>query len=460
MIVKASIMLLFPLIAICLISQGQAFDWRDYDDVIGKSILFFEAQRSGELPGDNRIDWRGDSALNDGSDVGMDLTGGWYDAGDHVKFGLPMASSATLLAWGIIEFKDAYMAAGQYENAKKQLRWATDYFIKCHVSESDELFVQVGDGHADHSSWGRPEDMTMYRPSMKITRSNPGSDVAGETAAALAAACIVFRETDYSYSETLRVRAQELFELADSYLGIYSNSVPGANDFYRSSGYNDELAFAAAWIYRATGYSFYLNKAREFYSSGTPWALSWDDKNAGVQMMMYQIDKSNTYLYKEDVKRFLDSWMRGGSVHYTPKGLAWRSEWGPLRYSANTALIAAIACKEKIDNYQEYCDFVRTQIDYMLGSSGRSYVIGFGNNPPQRPHHRSSSCPDRPASCDWNNYNYDGPNPQTLTGALVGGPDSNDNYEDRRDDYKSNEVACDYNAGFQSAVAGLRHYLL
>jgi len=53
------------------------------------------------------VNWRGNSALTDGSDRGIDLTGGWYDAGDHVKFGFPMASSATMLAWGLLEYRDA-----------------------------------------------------------------------------------------------------------------------------------------------------------------------------------------------------------------------------------------------------------------------------------------------------------------------------------------------------------------
>ena len=64
------------------------------------------------------------------------------------------------------------------------------------------------------------------------------------------------------------------------------------------------------------------------------------------------------------------------------------------------------------------------------------------------------SCPNRPAPCDWNDYNNPGPNPQILYGALVGGPDQNDNYQDNRSDYVMNEVACDYNAGFQGAIAG------
>ena len=47
-------------------------------------------------------------------------------------------------------------------------------------------------------------------------------------------------------------------------------------------------------------------------------------------------------------------------------------------------------------------------------------------------------------------------NPMTLYGALVGGPDQWDNYNDDRNDYVANEVACDYNAGFQSALAALK----
>ena len=66
-----------------------------------------------------------------------------------------------------------------------------------------------------------------------------------------------------------------------------------------------------------------------------------------------------------------------------------------------------------------------------------------------------SSCPDAPAVCDWNAFNSPDPNPHVLTGALVGGPDENDYYEDDRADYVKNEVATDYNAGFQSAVAAL-----
>lgn len=158
--------------------------------------------------------------------------------------------------------------------------------------------------------------------------------------------------------------------------------------------------------------------------------------------------------YKQDLKAFLKSWLPGGDVKYTPRGLAWRTKWGPNRYSANVAFIALLAADLGL-NPPAYRDFARKQIHYMLGDSGRSYVVGFGNNPPQRPHHASSSCRLAPSPCNWNDFNQPGPNPQVLYGALVGGPDQNDYYEDNRNDYIKNEVATDYNAGFQSAVAGL-----
>src|SRR5690242_16430753 len=85
----------------------------NYGEALQKSMFFYQAQISGKKPSWDQVSWRGDSAMKDGSDVGLDLTGGWYDAGDHVKFGFPMAFSTTMLAWGAVEYRNAYVASGQ-----------------------------------------------------------------------------------------------------------------------------------------------------------------------------------------------------------------------------------------------------------------------------------------------------------------------------------------------------------
>ena len=63
--------------------------------------------------------------------------------------------------------------------------------------------AQVGDGDTDHYCWQRPEDMTTSRQAYKVDRERPGSDVAGETAAAMAAASMVFREHNPHYASLL-----------------------------------------------------------------------------------------------------------------------------------------------------------------------------------------------------------------------------------------------------------------
>lgn len=64
----------------------------------------------------------------------MDLVGGYYDAGDHVKFGLPMAFTVTMLSWSVIEYAGEISDAGEMGHAVEAIKWGTDYFIKAHTS--------------------------------------------------------------------------------------------------------------------------------------------------------------------------------------------------------------------------------------------------------------------------------------------------------------------------------------
>jgi hypothetical protein len=68
--------------------------------------------------------------------------GGYYDAGDHVKFGLPMAFTVTMLSWSLIEYGDDVAASGELGHALEAIKWGTDYFIKAHTSP-DELWAEV-----------------------------------------------------------------------------------------------------------------------------------------------------------------------------------------------------------------------------------------------------------------------------------------------------------------------------
>jgi hypothetical protein len=114
----------------------------NYTTALQLALQFLEVQKSGKLPSSNPFSWRGDSALNDGSDNGVNLTGGLYDAGDQIKFGLPMAFTATLLSWSVLEYAPLMEQTQQLVVAMDSIRWVTDYLIKAHVS-SNEFYFQV-----------------------------------------------------------------------------------------------------------------------------------------------------------------------------------------------------------------------------------------------------------------------------------------------------------------------------
>lgn len=61
------------------VGRWEIKDW-NVDELIGKNFLFFEAQESGTLPRDSRIEWRGDTYLDD-KQAYERLDGGWFDAG-------------------------------------------------------------------------------------------------------------------------------------------------------------------------------------------------------------------------------------------------------------------------------------------------------------------------------------------------------------------------------------------
>ena len=100
-------------------------------------------------------------------------------------------------------------------------------------------------------------------------------------------------------------------------------------------------------------------------------------------------------------------------------------------------------CNEMSSTGPQHKGFV--QVTYALGASGHSWVVGYGCNPPVNPHHRDSAL-TMEESGSAHAFSTKPRNAYSLVGALVGGPDELDSWQDSRTDYKANEVALDYNA--------------
>ena len=453
-----------------------------YAEALQKSFLFYEANRSGDLDGaTNRVPWRGDSGMRDGRDgvyfgdrnaanlqlgLSLDLTGGYHDAGDHGKFGMPLASTISSLAWGGIAFKEGYNATGQLDELLAAVKWGTDYLLKAHGTDAagnTSFFVaQVGDGAADHALWSAPENQTIARPAMAVTAQKPGSDVTAGSAAALASASILFRENgSIAYADELLRHAESLYRFADTYRGKYSDSITEVQGYYNSwSGYKDELSYGAAWLARAKEAAggdgtAYRQKALQLYNTdigglSNGWTQNWDDSSYGAAVLLAE-DTGNAKI-RSDVEGWLNSWVNGtNGVQITAGGLRFISQWGSLRYAANTAMLAGVYADSVTDPNGAYSQLATDTIDYILGDNPRnsSYEVGYGINSPQQPHHRAAS------GVGWDGFRNGLPNVNILYGALVGGPSQANDfaYTDVRSDYIGNEVAIDYNSGFTGALA-------
>ncbi|XP_031278052.1 endoglucanase 16-like [Pistacia vera] len=108
--------------------------------------------------------------------------------------------------------------------------------------------------------------------------------------------------------------------------------------------------------------------------------------------------------------------------------------------------------------------FAKQQIDYILGKNpeGRSYMVGFGKNPPTQAHHRGASVPktivNSNVSCSMSFvylYCKDEPNPNELTGAIIGGPDQYDRFSDKRWNSSNTKLCCHSNSVAVGVLAKL-----
>ncbi|ONK56125.1 uncharacterized protein A4U43_C10F4380 [Asparagus officinalis] len=472
--------------------------------------MFFEGQRSGKLPSSQRMAWRKNSALQDGQYIEVDLVGGYYDAGDNLKFGFPMAYTTTILSWSIIEFG---MDMGpEIFHAMAAVRWGTDYLLKA-TSEPNKVYVGVGDPLADHNCWQRPEDMDTARTVYVIDSQNPGSEVAAETAAALvaaasivfresdpvyadvlfnalAAASIVFRESDPVYADVLFNRSVMVFEFADTYQGSYNTSLGGAVcPFYCDwSGYEDELIWGAAWIYRASNSTWHW----EYVARNILWLESskgagvgefgWDDKHAGIYVLLYKdfLKSQNQHLvpYHKKAQDFVCTVLPESptkSVNYSHGGLLFKPGGSNMQNPTALSFLLVVFAQYINENNQivtcnngviappsRLIELAKSQVDYILGDNPlqMSYMVGYGDKFPQRIHHRASSLPSMDVhpekiTCKGGTpfYLSSQPNPNLLVGAIVGGPDEDDQYLDLRSMFTQSEPTTYINAPMVGLLA-------
>ena len=444
--------------------------------------------------------------LNTGEKDGtVDVAGGFHDAGDHVKFGLPEAYAGTTLSWGYYEFRDAYVETEQADHVETIIRYFCDYFMKCTFRDSKGDVVafcyQVGDGDIDHSYWQLPQNDTMARPAWFATPDNPTTCNVTETAACLAINYLIFEETDPEYAAKCLDYAKALYDFANKNDKVIADTEQGPKGYYGSTKWEDDYCFAACWLYLITEDETYLKDMLPVYDFYAPpgYVYCWNDMWNGVGLLMGRISdiykSGKTYTESENPLNQCDlaieymkaagknpyeeisfwgmcakaynGYMSGTPGELTPQGYFWLNTWGSCRY--NTAVQLCMLIYDKYTNGKDYynssnkdytfTEWSKGQMEYILGNNNikakepggkdgpRCFLVGYDSSSVKCPHHRAASGLTKCEDTDQQLY--------VLFGALAGGPDADDCHNDETKDWIYNEVTIDYNAACPGAAAGL-----
>ncbi|CED84676.1 glycoside hydrolase family 9 protein [Phaffia rhodozyma] len=467
------------------VSNSSLTSVQQWSNLLGNALYFYDAQRSGQLPDGFRVSWRNSSALNDGQDIGVDLSGGFYDAGDYLKCTFPLTFVLSSIAWGGIDYGQAYDTSGQTSYLDGTLQWGLDWLIKAHP-ESNTLIVQVGSGTVDNNYWGDDLDIPSPRPSYQINGSAPGTDAAASAAAAFASNSFLYagQSLNYqnvsstiansSYASTLLQHAKDLYTFATtSTLQVYQTDVPAVADVYGSSGYGDDLVWAGLWLSLAANDSTYFTSAASNYAqyglSGKSAVLNWDSKVPALPILFTQIAISKPWLmegapsnvssvsyWQSESEKILDQVVNEKLGKMTKGGLVWfegDSDSASLNPALNIAMllrrygpIASTTAKQ-----QQYLSYAQDQVDYFLGNNPMSvpYVVGSNPNSPTNPHSAMASGGQNIQAIDTEPV----VSAHVLYGAVVGGPSESDKFWNIRSDWVETEVALDYNAPLLTLVA-------
>ena len=493
--------------------KGASGPW---GEALQKALWFLNVNKSGPGVLSTYVQWRGDAHVMDqhiklspsdptGVDMSqsfidknraildpkgsgeVDLSGGFHDAGDYIKFGLTTGFTASTVAWSLYEFPDAYRKTGLEDETLKLLRWAGDYFIKSTFLDSSGDLVafahQVGDA-TDHTCGWMPPELRRIdfcpRKGYFATAEKPAADVTASAAAALALTSLVVQANDAAYAKTCLKYATALYKFAAQHPDTVGNTTGG---LYTSEYAADDLAWAAIWLYVATGTTTYLDDILGPGAGGGGWidhfpgfkttclrsagagcwtesqTHDWNSLRTGVFLKLAQIlrDTNSPLAQGMGIIARDDSmkWPQG-TVATTPAGFSVMYAYGSARYNSAAEFVALLYAKlfgaKDAEAVKAIQPWAKKQMAYILGNNplGTSYMMGFTDKYCMQPHHAAGH------ASIWGQPGVPVENRHIIWGALVNGPDGNDGHVDNRSDFGSNEVTIDYNASLIAALAA--HY--
>lgn len=380
---------------------------------------------------------------SDQENYSLDVTGGWYDAGDHGKYvvngGISVWTMMNMYERATAVNKTAQFADGTMNIPEKsngvpdlldEARWQMDFLLKMQVPEGKKMAGMVH--HKMHDeNWtsiglapGNDDQKRYLRPVSTAATLN--------VAATAAQASRIWKTIDATFSAKCLTAAEKAWASAIANPAIYAPLHNAGGGPYNDNYVEDEFYWAACELYVTTGKAEYLTKlqASKHYleipstlasgeDAGFSGCFTWGSTQ-GLGTVTLALVKGN--LPEADVAQArnacaaaADTWIanmeREGYIVPIKAG-ANGYPWGSNSFVLNNLIVMALA--RDFTKNDKYFYGITNGIDYLLGRNpnDKCYVSGYGERPLENPHHRFWAFQSNAAF------------PKPPAGAISGGPNS------------------------------------
>jgi endoglucanase len=382
----------------------------------------------------------------------LDVSGGWYDAGDHGKYVVNGGISVwtvmnqyerfKFLGKTVADFGDGKLKIPENKNGTPDIldeaRWQMEFMLRMQVPEGKPMAGMVH--HKIHSEKWTPIPTRPDQDTVKRYLRPVGTAATLNLAASAAQAARIWKTLDPAFSQKCLAAAERAWAAAKKHPSVPAEGTVLGGGAYGDSTFGDETYWAAVELWLATNKDDYK---KEFLASsyhkriptnagGGTSSMSWDHLSALGKLSLLTVpnglDKAEIAAQKKQVVDAADLYLkliekRGYRV---PLESDTKYPWGSNSFVLNNMVVLAFAYDFTKD--ERYINGVVDSMDYILGRNpkAQSYVTGYGERPLLNPHHRFWA---RQADASY---------PAAPPGAVSGGPNS-----DLQDPYaKANAKGC------------------
>lgn len=478
-----------------------------YQTLRGDALAYFYHNRSGipiEMPYAGHERWtRGAGHPSDakaacradsGCKYTLDVSGGWYDAGDHGKYVVNAGISVwTLLnLWERADSKArARMADGALHipeagngvpDLLDEVRWEVEWMLRMQVP-AGEPHAGLAHHKIHEDTWtGLPHDPAKEAAPRYLHR--PSTSAGLNLAAVAAQAARVWRELDPEFSKRCLAAAERAHAaaLAEPELFAPSDDNVGGGP-YDDKDLSDEFYWAAAELFVTTGKPDYAKamKASKHFGrvqgpnasgEGAQASMSWQQVGSLGTLTLAVVPNKLEDKRVDEARKAVIEAAKGYLHHVGTEGYpvpltaggAGKYPWGSNSLVLNNMLILGLA--HEITGDDAYLEGMLQGMDYLLGRNpnSQSYVSGYGSYPLSNPHHRywaaqlDAGFPPPPPGAISGGPNSDLQDPYVQQAGLPGCPPMKC-FVDHIESWSTNEVAINWNAPFAWVAAYLDDHI-